>query len=120
MMTALIHVWSTSQSILMTTDSVQPFCNLAPCRQADVEQSLFAQARVHGVKNRIAIFQQQVAADGGDLDMRREGALFIVEDQLHGLRGSLPVERMERKDSVSQSAVSSDEQSFVRHLGAAE
>ena len=51
--------------------------------------------------------------------MRRECALFIVEDQLHGLRGSLSVERMERKDRVSQSAVSSDEQSFVRHLGAA-
>ena len=37
------------------TDSVQTFCNSSPCRQADVEQSLFAKARVHGVKNRIGI-----------------------------------------------------------------
>jgi hypothetical protein len=73
------------------TDSVQPFRHLAPPRQADVEQSLFAQARVHGMKNRIAILEQQIAAQGCDLDMRRECALFIVEYELHGLRGSLPV-----------------------------
>ncbi len=102
------------------TDSVQPFCNLAPCRQTDVEQSLFAKARVYGVKNRIAILEQQFTAYGRDLDMRRECALFIVEDQFHGLRGSLSVERMERKNCVSQSAVSSDEQSFVQYLRAAE
>ena len=102
------------------TDSIQPFRHLAPCRQADVEQSLFAQARVDGVKNRIAVLKQQVAADRGYLDMRREGALLIVEDQLHGLRGNLSVERVERNNSVSQSTVSSDEQSFIRHLGAAQ
>ena len=76
------------------TFSVQPFCNLAPCRQAHVEQSLFAKASVHRVKDRIAVFQQQVAAKSGYLDMRREGALLVVENQIHGLGGNFSVERL--------------------------
>ena len=101
-------------------DTVQPFCNLAPRRQTDIEQRLLAHTGVHGVKDRIAVFQQQVAAERGYLDMRRKGALFIVEDQLHRLRGSVSVERMECKNRILQSAMSSDEQSFVRYLGATE
>jgi hypothetical protein len=55
---------------------------------------------VHGVKDRIAVFQQQVAAYRGYLDIRREGALFVIEDQFHRLRGSGSAERMECKNRI--------------------
>ena len=102
------------------TDSIQPLCNLTPGRQADIEKCLATHTGVHGVKDRIAVFQQYVATDGSYLDMRREGALFIVEHQLHRLRVSSSVERMEGQNRILQSAMSSDEQSFVRYPRAAE
>jgi len=62
------------------SEAIQPFRNLPPSWQANVEQSLFAQTRVHCVKNRIAVLEQQFAARRGYLDVRRKGALLIVEN----------------------------------------
>src|SRR5688572_1085512 len=119
-MTALIHVWSTSQSILMRPTRSSRFVTWRHVGKPTLNKVSLPRRRVYGVKNRIAVLKQQVAADSRYLHMRREGALLIVEDQLHGLRHSFSVERVEHKNSVSQTTVSSDEQSFIRHLGAAQ
>ncbi len=61
-------------------DSVQPFRDLSPSRQADVKQCLVTDARMHCVEDRVAILEQQFAADCTDLKVRRKRTLLIVEN----------------------------------------
>jgi len=64
-------------------DPLQPLRDTSPVRQADIEQSVSAQTCVHGVKNRIAVLEQQFAADGSHLNVRRKRTLPIVKNKLH-------------------------------------
>jgi len=62
---------------------LQPLRDTSPVRQADIEQSVSAQTCVHGVKNWIAVLEQQFAADRSHLNVRRKRALPIVQNKLH-------------------------------------
>jgi hypothetical protein len=61
-------------------DSVQPFRDLLASRQVDVKQCLVTHAHMHCVEDRVAILEQQFAADCTDLKVRRKRTLLIVEN----------------------------------------
>ena len=58
---------------------VENFHHLAPTGQAHVKQRLLAEPRVDSMQNWVAIFKEQLASEAGDLNVRRECALFVVQ-----------------------------------------
>jgi len=63
----------------MTPGRSSFFHDLPPSRQIDVESRFAFRARVHGVENRIAVLEQQLAPDDGNLHMRHRRAALSVE-----------------------------------------
>ena len=61
------------------SEAIQWFRYFAPPRQTDIEQRFTPNSRMHSMQNGIAIPQDKVAAQGGNLHMGGECALPIVE-----------------------------------------
>src|SRR6476620_10132532 len=75
---------------------------------------------MHGMENRVAVLEQQIAPDKSYLRMRRESAAPVIEHQLLRRRQWDRMDRSQNNHTIFQSAVLANQQSFVRNHGAAE